>query len=333
MPGRGGTLVLPRDEVAPVRAIAQRVAIGVGILLVIALLVWLDRDGYSDIDDDVTFLDALYYATVSASTTGFGDIAPVTDLARTVNVLIITPLRVAFLVVLVGTTLEVATRAGRQRIRVSRWQNKVHDHNVIVGFGTMGQAAACRLVGNGTPAHRIVVVSDEAATVADATALGFVAVDGDGTHEEILLAAMVDHACCVIIAVPSDATAVLVALTVRRLNPTVRMVGAVNAEENAQLLRDSGADAVMVAAEAAGRQLALSLGSHAVGQLYEQLLNPGEGIDLVERLVRPEEVGRRASELDDPVVAVVRDGEVRLGSRDDVVLVEDDRVAVITKRG
>ena len=27
------------------------------------------RDGYKDVDDEVTLLDALYYATVSASTT------------------------------------------------------------------------------------------------------------------------------------------------------------------------------------------------------------------------------------------------------------------------
>ena len=315
------------------RAIARRVALGVGILLLIALLVWLERDGYSDIDDNVTFLDAVYYATVSASTTGFGDIAPVSDEARTVNVFIVTPLRVAFLVVLVGTTLEVATRAGRQRVRVSRWQTRIHDHNVIIGFGAMGQAAASRLVGNGTPTDRIVVVADDAATVADATAQGFVAVDGDGTQQDTLLAAAIDRACCVVIAVPSDATAVLAALTVRRLNPAVRVVGAVNAAENAQLLRDSGADAVMVVAEAAGRQLALSLGSHAVGELYEQLLNPGRGIDLVERQVRPEEVGRRVSELDDPVVAVLRAGEVQLGSRDDVVLAQDDRLAVMIERG
>jgi voltage-gated potassium channel len=82
------TLLLPREEVDPVRAIARRVAVGVGVLLLIGVLVWIDRNGYSDsVDDRVSFLDALYYATVSASTTGFGDIAPVSDAPRTVNTL------------------------------------------------------------------------------------------------------------------------------------------------------------------------------------------------------------------------------------------------------
>lgn len=327
------TLQLPRDEVDPVRAIARRVVIGVGVLLLIAVLVWLDRDGYSDgVDDRVSFLDAVYYATVSASTTGFGDIAPVSDAARTVNTLIITPLRVLFVVVLVGTTLEVATRTSRNRRRVLRWQDDVADHTVVVGFGTMGRAAASRLVASGTPHGKIVVVADDAETIADATAQGFVAVDGDATRRDILLAAVVDRACCVIVAIPNDATAVLATLTARQLNPTNRIVAAVEEQENAALLHDSGANAVMVTADATGRQLALSLSSHTVGELYEQLLNPGKGIDLVERPVQPTEVGLSVGGLEDAVVAVVRDGRLRLEPRQDLVLADGDRLAVIVER-
>ena len=60
-------------------------------------------------------LDCLYYATVSLSTTGYGDITPVTPSARLVNVLVITPLRVAFLIVLIGTTVETLTTRSRAR--------------------------------------------------------------------------------------------------------------------------------------------------------------------------------------------------------------------------
>ncbi len=38
-------------------------------------------------------LDCVYYATVSLSTTGYGDITPLTPQARLVNILVITPLR------------------------------------------------------------------------------------------------------------------------------------------------------------------------------------------------------------------------------------------------
>jgi voltage-gated potassium channel Kch len=40
------------------------------------------------------------YATVTLSTTGYGDIVPVTDAARLVNTVLITPIRVIFLILL-----------------------------------------------------------------------------------------------------------------------------------------------------------------------------------------------------------------------------------------
>jgi voltage-gated potassium channel len=80
-----------------------------GILVGTVLLVWLDREGYRDNADptgEVSLVDAFYYTTVTLSTTGYGDIAPVTTPARLINALVITPARVAFLVLLIGTTID-----------------------------------------------------------------------------------------------------------------------------------------------------------------------------------------------------------------------------------
>lgn len=48
----------------------------------------LDRDGYRDVTEDrIGVIDAFYYATVTLSTTGYGDVTPVSPTARLVNVL------------------------------------------------------------------------------------------------------------------------------------------------------------------------------------------------------------------------------------------------------
>jgi voltage-gated potassium channel len=318
--------------VDPIRAILRRAMLGIGLLLLMAVMVWLDRDGYKDIDDEVTFLDALYYATVSASTTGYGDIAPVSDEARTVNVLIVTPLRVAFLVVLVGSTLEVATRASRERLRVARWQAGISDHTVVIGFGTTGRAAAARLTSSGVSTQQVVVVADDAGTVADATACGFVVVAGDATRRDLLLAAATERARSILIALPDDATAVLATLTARQLNPTAMIVAAVREQDNADVLRDGGADAIILTAAAAGRQMALGLRSPAVGALYEQLLAPGRGLDLLEREVRALEVGRPVTDVDELVVAVVRDEQVQITPDPGLLLLDGDRLVLLVQQ-
>ena len=72
--------------------------------------------------------DAFYYSTVSLSTTGYGDIVPVTPQARLLTTVVITPLRLLFLIVLVGTTVELLTERSRQAVRIERWSSRVRNH-------------------------------------------------------------------------------------------------------------------------------------------------------------------------------------------------------------
>ena len=61
----------------------------------------------------LSVLGSVHYATVTLPGIGYGDIVPVTTAARLVNTVVITPMRVMFLIVLVGTTLQVLTERTR----------------------------------------------------------------------------------------------------------------------------------------------------------------------------------------------------------------------------
>ncbi len=123
---RLGSVLLPRPDISPQRQVARRLLAAVAVLWITVLLVYLDRGGYVDnADSDVTFLDCLYYTTVTLSTTGYGDITPASDSARLVNILVITPLRVLFLIILIGTTLEALTDRTRQQWRLNRWSPRL----------------------------------------------------------------------------------------------------------------------------------------------------------------------------------------------------------------
>ena len=108
----GSRIQFPRHAPDPLRSLARRFGIAVGIIVVIAVLTWLGRGGYSDPDGSpVSMLDAFYYATVTATTTGDGDIAPVGGAERAVTAFVVTPLRILFLIVLVdkdGATSHLA---------------------------------------------------------------------------------------------------------------------------------------------------------------------------------------------------------------------------------
>ena len=156
-----GRIALPDRDRSPWWELGRRLLAAFAILVGTVLLVYLDRDGYTDGNDPtdtISWIDAIYYTTVTLSTTGYGDIAPADPQARLVNALVITPARIAFLVLLIGTTLEVLASQGREMFRVARWRKKMDQHVVVVGYGTKGRSAIETLLSNGYDRSAIVVV-------------------------------------------------------------------------------------------------------------------------------------------------------------------------------
>ncbi len=325
---------MPARRRGPLGTFAVRLGIAVACVVATTVLVYAERAGYRDSNGTpISWLDALYYATVTLSTTGYGDIVPATEMARLANVLIITPLRFVFLITLVGTTVEVLTQRSRDEFRTKRWRQNVKDHTVVVGFGVKGRSTVRGLIDQGTAPAAIVVVAADQAAIDEATAMGTVGVVGDATREEILREASVQTASRVVVATDRDDTSVLITLTARRLAPTATIVASARESQNISVLRQSGADVVIPTAESAGRLLGLSLASPTAGLLIEDLLEPGEGLEIVERDITSAELGvapeslQKASTI---VLAVVRAGVVhRFDERKVTLLQAGDRVVVI----
>ena len=115
---------MPRGERRPVVAIAIRLGLALSLVLLMTLVVYADRGGYYDArGGEFSFLDSLYYTTVSISTTGYGDIVPATDGAGILTALVMTPPRLAFILILVGTTLQVLTERSTTAFRTDRWED------------------------------------------------------------------------------------------------------------------------------------------------------------------------------------------------------------------
>jgi voltage-gated potassium channel len=308
-----GTVQFPQVVRTPWWALSRRVLMALGVLVLTVLVVYVDRDGYYDANDPthrVDLSDAFYYTTVTLSTTGYGDIAPFTETARMVNALVITPLRIAFLVLLIGTTLEVLASQGREMFRVSRWRKQMDQHVVVVGYGTKGRSAIDTLLNNGQSKDKIVIVDPDPGAVQEANNDGLTVVVGDATRREVLRRAGAARASHIIITTDRDDSTVLSVLNARQLNTHAYVVAAVREGENVSLVRQSGADAVVTSSDAVGRLLGLSSVSPALGSVIEDLLTYGTGLEVAERELLVPEVGKQPQQLPDQVIAVVRDNKV-----------------------
>ena len=304
---------LPAIVRSPFWELGRRVLLAIAILGATVALVYFDRDGYIDGNDpsgEVNFVDALYYTTVTLSTTGYGDITPTATGARLVNAFVITPFRIAFLVLLIGTTLEVLATQGREMFRSARWRKNMDQHVIVIGYGTKGRSAIDTLLNNGLGRESIIVVDPSSVALGEAHAHGLAVVTGDATRREVLRRAGASQARQVIITTDRDDSTVLATLNVRQLNPDVYIVAAVRESDNVPLVRQSGADSVITSSEAVGRLLGLSSLSPTLGSVMEDLLTYGAGLEVAERDLLVPEVGKQPQSLPDQVIAVVRDGQV-----------------------
>lgn len=315
--GRGGALSLvslPRIETSPFKELGRRAIIAFTLLALSTLIVYLDRDAYIDntAQDGVSLIDALYYSTVTVTTTGYGDITPIAPHARLMNALIITPLRIAFLVVLVGTTIEVLANQGSRSIRDMFWRKKMRNHVVVIGYGTKGRSAVNTLRRQGTPAEKIVVIDSSDTAIADANYDGLAAFQGDATRRELLRRAEISKAKGVIISLDKDGAAILATLTVRQLNPTAGVVVSVREHENVPLVRQSGASSVVTSSETVGRLLGLSAIGPDLGTIMQDMLTGGEGLEVHQRPAEAHEAGQPPSAVQgERVIGLVRNGTLR----------------------
>jgi len=324
-------LQIPERFVSPVRRIVRRVIYALLVLAAAVLVVYLDRDGYRDAqENEMSLLDCIYYATVSLSTTGYGDITPLTPSARLVNVLVITPMRIAFLIVLIGTTVETLTTQSRQALKIQRWRSTVRNHTIVVGYGTKGRTAVQAMVGDEVAPGDIVVVDENPAALDRARAAGLVTVVGDATKSEVLRLAGAQHAKSIVVATDKDATAVLVTLTAREVAPKAKIVASAREAENQHLLRQSGADSTVVSSETAGRLLGIATQTPSVVEMVEDLLTPDAGFAISEREVEVKELGGSPRHLTDIVLGVVRDGQLlRVDAPEVDALAAGDRLLYI----
>ncbi len=321
---------LPHPARAPFAAVARRIGFAAALVVFVALVVRIGRDGYIDVTgDDIGMLDALYYASVTVTTTGYGDISAVSEGARAATILLITPARILFLILVVSTTVEVLTEQSRILLARRRWRKSVNDHTIICGFGATGRAAAADLVSRGIPPESIVAVDNDAGAIADATAAGLVGIVGDASRTDVLEEASIATARSVVVAPNRDDTAVLITLTAREMNPTTHIVAGGREQENLHLLRQGGADEVVDATAAVGRMLGLGAKDPAAVRVLDDLLDANVGLELVE--VAPVMVDGRATTPDGAsLVAALRNGE-RLSPADVRAerLEPDDRLVVM----
>jgi len=286
--------------------IGWRVALVLGLLAFAVAVHWFERDGLHDnYDGQVSFTDVIYFTMISITTTGYGDVVPVADHTRMFDALVVTPIRIFFVLIFIGTAYTFVFRRTWDKWQMARLQRTLSNHIVIAGYGISGSEAVDELIARGDSASNIVVIDCDAEPLERAEALGCAILQADATRDKTLQAVHIDRARALIVSAGSDDTSVLITLTARHLAPKLTISVAVRNADNELLARQAGATTVINPVSFAGLLLAGSTHGAHIADYIADLASSSGRVQLHEREVTPQECGK-------PLSAVARGLGVRI---------------------
>ena len=275
-----------------------RLGLALFLIGIVVMVHWWDREGLVDnLDGEVSFLDVISFTMISITTTGFGDIAPISDRARLVEAVIVTPIRFAVFFIFVGTAYNFIIKRSWEKWRMARIQEQLSDHIVVLGYGISGSEAVAELIERGVDPSCIVVIDPNEERLADAEALGCNIMAADATRDTTLKAVRINQAQNVLVSAGRDDTTILITLTVRALAPNVPISAVVRADDNESLARQAGATNVINPVRFTGLLLAGSAKGEHIADYLADLASVSGRVQLVEREITEEECGCAISEL------------------------------------
>lgn len=291
-------------------SIAWRAGAVLALIGLMVLFHWLDRAGLEDeLDGELSLVDAIYFTMISATTTGYGDIVPVTARTRLFDALVVTPVRVFLLLIFVGSAYLIVARRSWERFLMKRIQRNLHDHIVVAGFGKTAAGAVDELLARGTDPATIVVLDPDPMALEAAEALGCPVSECDATRDATLKAVRVERAKLLLASAGRDDTSILICLTARHLAPHLPISAVIKAEDNELLARQAGATMVINPVSFAGLLLASSVNGASIADYLADLASTHGRVQLHERPLEAHEVGLSLGQITSGLgVRIIRNG-------------------------
>lgn len=243
--------------------------------------------GYHVIEG-ASWWDAFYMTVITLTTVGYREVFPLSHAGEVFTVvLLFAGLGLILLVAMeIGrTVLEGELREVFGQARRSRMIGSLSGHEIVCGWGRMGQAVVEELR---RARRKVVVVESKEDKVQRLHALGVPVVAGDATTEATLRSAGIERARGLVACLNDDAHNVYTVLTARSLNPDLFIVARAGEEGAEGRLVRAGANRVVSPYRHGGVRLAHVLMKPTVVDFLDLSLQTGGNVGLeLQQLVLP----------------------------------------------
>ncbi len=203
---------------------------------------------------------ALYFTLITITTVGYGDEGISDEGKLFAALLLVGGIAVASYALTLTMQTAVASQFAWRR-RMQKDIDRLSGHTILCGFDRMGRTVARELTSKGVP---IVIVEEDEALFEEICELGFFAVNGAASADEILHRAGIDAADHIVCVLAREPDAIVVALSARELRRDIAIIARAETEEGARKLRLAGADRIVSLYQSGGREICSSITQPAI---------------------------------------------------------------------
>ena len=217
----------------------------IGICIALAIVIASGVSGYVIIEGWRPF-DALYMTVITLSSVGFMEVRPLSDTGRTFTVLLIlcgSGILIYAVSLITAFIVEGELTDVMRRRKMNKKIDRLDDHFIVCGADRTGQYAVEELL---KTKRDFVVIENKPETIQELEKQGVLCIEGNATHDAVLLRAGIQKARGFITSLHSDAENLFVVITAKRLNPSLRVIAKAVEEESEQKIRMVGADGVVM---------------------------------------------------------------------------------------
>ena len=152
--------------------------------------------------------------------------------------------------------------------------DKLENHVIICGFGRNGKQAANVLKRHNT---RFVVIEIKKEIIAKINhKYSDLVIEGDGTHDDVLLKAGIMRARAIITTLPVDADNLFIVLSARTLNPKLTIISRASEDNSDKKIKMAGADNVIMPDRIGGAHMASLVMKPDVMEFIDFITGQGE---------------------------------------------------------
>ena len=235
--------------------------------------------------------DAVYMTLITISTVGYDEVVPLNTFGARIfaglmgisGLGVLTFLFTSLTVFFLEKDLDYSLRRRRMEKRI----RKLKEHYIVCGFGRVGCNAAHEL--HNTKRQFVAIDPDQARFDENADRFPeLIYLHGDASDDDLLLRADIANAKGVFAVTGDDSRNLMIIITAKQLNPTVRVVARAQETRNVEKMRKAGADEIVCPDFTGGMRIASAMVRPHVVSFLDEMLKSEKQLR-VEEVIVPED--------------------------------------------